>query len=1199
MNFKRLISLVLCLSMLVAFALPLTSCFGGGNNGDNGDDPCTEHVDANGDKKCDKCEASMDEEGNTGETTTYTIKVTSVGKMPLKNVTVYIHNKDGYSICTTPKQTDANGTVKFDLPRSNDYSIELSNVPEGYSVKTGNTKADRYPMNGASTVIQLASAPITEGDMKTSYKVGDVMHDFTVTDVNGEKHTLSEILKTKDLVMINFWYIGCTWCHEEFPYLNTAYKEWGDDVEVLCVNDYGDNEASMREYASSNFPDDPLTMPMVKQEKTTNAINLNKFAEEGTGGYPTTVFIDRYGVICMVEIGALIGNSKWNKVIDHFVGDPIDYEQKIITDISQLTPPVKPDVEWQGSDEIASTLIKDGNEIDVTFSPETNDKDKEYSWPFITDTYGSDNIPCVRPSNSGKDLDGSYSIMYADFQLLPGQAIAFDYLSSTQRDSDMLYVIVDGKDIVSISGVDNNPKWQECCAYVDPRPANAPAEYKTYRLGLTYVKDGADSAGDDTVYLKDLRVIGVEDIKTATYIYRYAATEPNEYNSAFEHYEDVVLGKDGYYHVRTEDGPLLLVNHLGYTMFDSEQSVSQRMYAKYDETTGTLSPEDLAYFKTWEMFGTCAANSDIYGYTPVNEELKAILVKYCNDHIYETAKDPSDKLWLQLCSYYDAYGVDENGDPVQQIKDPILGLATFSAFKLEFTPEHTDDTTTYNVDYQKVVMPRGFLYEFIPTVSGVYRFTSKSTSEVVGWIYTGSSYDWATTTGDRLLFVDFETKERVCEELLITLPDGTTTFDITNTSLVAYMEAGTPYYIDFAFYDMYEFNSFDVEIKYEGTYKDDYFIFASPGALTYLETLDGGMGQLIALGIDYALNPDDGCMHHVIERDAKGNVTKWGSIIYADFSMPSSPYFTSQSIVQLNAIHAFNFAIDELDREALIHLQSIHNYGKSFIINEWVAEGMTKEAAEAKWSDGGYTEIIDDILTTPDEVGTYDADKLAVAERAVSEGKIELMKQFAIANDALNMSTSIWAQNNLYEVARNPDDPAHTNNQLDLYNAAKAEYDKQWAYYRIDDVANGVYHADPNQSLTEKDRKALEYLEILNTQGAEALEEQWLTDFGTIDLPDDYEGTQYEYLSDYYNMDDIKNGIYHGSTKDYTADVQKYIDRMYTDDEHVELKGCVAVTQELADMLDVFVSKYVFEDALHGWLKFCYYYQDLGTKPAN
>ena len=258
--------------------------------------------------------------------TEYTVRIVTAGGMPLEGVVVYVHNGEGYSLCAVPAVSDKNGVVSFELEISDEYSIELSDAPLGYEVKSGQTKSDRYAVTSTETVIALTSAPIAEGGFKSSYSLGDVMYDFTLTDVNGKSYKLSELLMTKDMVMLNFWFVNCIYCEYEFPYINSAYMKYKDSVEILAVNNY-DSVTGIKAFAESFAV--PLAMPMIREGSGADDLTLSRFPSHG---YPTTVVIDRYGVVCLIEIGAVIGEDKWKNMFEHFVGE--DYEQMLFTDDS-------------------------------------------------------------------------------------------------------------------------------------------------------------------------------------------------------------------------------------------------------------------------------------------------------------------------------------------------------------------------------------------------------------------------------------------------------------------------------------------------------------------------------------------------------------------------------------------------------------------------------------------------------------------------------------------------------------------------------------------------------------------------------------------------------------------------------------------------------------------------------------------------
>lgn len=150
-------------------------------------------------------------------------------------------------------------------------------------------------------------------DLSTaSLSVGDGMYDITVTTVDGETLTISELLKEKDVVILNFWYISCYWCDYEFPFMSQAYNSYKGDVEIIALNWY-DNQASIVEYKNSK------QLPFKVAQCAWSWANAF-----GVSGYPTSIIIDRYGVICEIKPGAITSVEGFNSVFERYIGD--DYQ---------------------------------------------------------------------------------------------------------------------------------------------------------------------------------------------------------------------------------------------------------------------------------------------------------------------------------------------------------------------------------------------------------------------------------------------------------------------------------------------------------------------------------------------------------------------------------------------------------------------------------------------------------------------------------------------------------------------------------------------------------------------------------------------------------------------------------------------------------------------------------------------------------
>ncbi len=960
---KRWTSLLLAVVMVLALMVGMVSC----------KDP----VDPN--------DGNTPGDGTTpGTNVTYTVSLKSIGGLPLEGATLYVYEGDnikGYA------DTNASGLATFNLPASPSYKVEVTRVPEGYILQ------DKYDMNTSGTTnIVLTSAPVADSDLTgVSYQLGSILHDFEATLTDGTKWKLSEVLKEKKAVMLNFWYTTCTYCIEEFPGLNAAYEKYKDDIAVIALNAYGADTFEEVKHFKDNFinyylsyypnssidPEFEMTLPVAKDPTgIQNAFNFP--------GNPVSVIIDRYGMVSLVHTGGMT-ERQFNSMFAHYSND--NYTQGLYSDVKQLVPQVKPDVDMPSSEELGAVL--NNGDITITYSPETEEADAEYSWPFLITK--KDGVDCIVPANQG--IEKSFATLYAKVTLKKGQAFVFDYLSSC---SDIMYVLVDKDDIYQISGVEKDG-WKECCPWVA-------VEDGTYDVTFLYNKDTDPDSGDDCVYLKNFRVIDAKDVNVASYIPREAATNPDEYMSDYQNYVTVVYNEaDGYYHVGTVDGPILLARLIYNTRF-SDESVSANLQTNH-ELSGFMV-NDVNRYQEFLKYCNYAANSQIYTYCSVTKELRSYLEAYVE--FYGT--DTHENTWLQLCAYYDVYGKDENGAPAPQLTDPIKGLSAHSAYiAVEGKPNYVE---YFGLD----VLPRGYLYRFVPTTSGVYRVTSKNTEqELIGWIFRGNDADWmATPDHDRILHTESDVGERICYELMYEDEEGNVKYDSYNVSMVAYMEAGKEYYIDIAFADVVGVGSFTFDIvKLGETY--DYFIMASPGYFTFELGESGAMGDTIAGGIDVMLG-EDGYYYHKKEDGSKG------SLLYADFYMTTGA-FTGESLQNMVNTGAFDFTLSETDHMAI-----------------------------AAWESVG-----------------HDEDKL---------------------------------------------------------------------------------------------------------------KEKW--------------GEEYDMLFDFYQMEDIMAGKYHGKGKDMTEAFRAYIPKMIVDAEHPEREGCVPVDKELAEILQQLMDKYTFAGVDHSWTKVCFYYDYLG-----
>lgn len=248
----------------------------------------------------------------------YNVQVETVGGMPLEDIKVTVYKDGEMQNLQWAAETDNDGIITFNAEPSKTYYAVLEEVPDGYKVESN------YKIDSENTYIILATNIADANDMSSvTYKLGSVVHDFTVNATNGKEYKISDLLKTKKAVVLNFWFLNCQPCKMEFPYLQQAYIDYQDDIALLAINPYDGTDDTVSAYAAENN----LTFPMASEDaEWADIMQLT--------AYPTTVVIDRYGTICMIHKSAVTSKEEFTKVFEYFTAD--DYRQTLIKNISDI-----------------------------------------------------------------------------------------------------------------------------------------------------------------------------------------------------------------------------------------------------------------------------------------------------------------------------------------------------------------------------------------------------------------------------------------------------------------------------------------------------------------------------------------------------------------------------------------------------------------------------------------------------------------------------------------------------------------------------------------------------------------------------------------------------------------------------------------------------------------------------------------------
>lgn len=248
---------------------------------------------------------------------TYSLEVLTQGGLALSDITVFVYADNTLSDLIAVAKTDKDGKAEFSYAAGEGYVAVLSDVPQGYKTE------DMYPITGLSTTITL-TAELVEGDLSTAvYKLGDVMQDFTFTAADGTEYKLSRLLQEKKAVVLNFWFLSCNPCKQEFPYLQEAYEAYKDVLEVLAINPVDADNGQIAAYAR----DLGLSFPMGSGDKAWEAA-MKILA------YPTTVIIDRFGSVAMIHTGTLPDAQKFKDIFAFFTAE--NYTQTAVENAEEL-----------------------------------------------------------------------------------------------------------------------------------------------------------------------------------------------------------------------------------------------------------------------------------------------------------------------------------------------------------------------------------------------------------------------------------------------------------------------------------------------------------------------------------------------------------------------------------------------------------------------------------------------------------------------------------------------------------------------------------------------------------------------------------------------------------------------------------------------------------------------------------------------
>lgn len=336
--------------------------------------------------------------------------------------------------------------------------------------------ATEAPAEGEPAQAEEPAAPAEEEAAPAYYTLGDKVDDFTTVLTDGTEVTLSELLKTKKVVMLNFWATWCGPCQMEFPFMQEAYDLYKDDVAIIALScDSEDTAEVITQYKADNKL---TTLPMGPVADIAKAFNYN--------GIPTTVIIDRFGVVCFQESGSMPSTESFTALFDYFLGD--DYTE---SQILYEAPAPKPTVENPSSEALSAAMNAEGSTL--VFTCDTED---QYAWPFLPQENGG-----VAPSNKGVGM--TTAVAKTSVTAKAGDALVFDYTVSSEPLCDMFQMYVNDELVTFLSG-------EKAGTYAYAFPADG-----DYTVSFKYVKDPAGEVGADQAIISQVRFLSGDEAAAA------------------------------------------------------------------------------------------------------------------------------------------------------------------------------------------------------------------------------------------------------------------------------------------------------------------------------------------------------------------------------------------------------------------------------------------------------------------------------------------------------------------------------------------------------------------------------------------------------------------------------------------------------------------------------------------------------------
>jgi thiol-disulfide isomerase/thioredoxin len=160
------------------------------------------------------------------------------------------------------------------------------------------------PGNSGQNEMALGRITGIDSDARQPPQTGQPAPDFYFETPEGQSTSLSQLQGTP--VLVNFWATWCGPCRSEMPFLQLTHQNWPADKLVLLAVDVAENSSQVSQFmASAGFS---FTVLLDRQAAVAQSYNVT--------GIPTTIFIDKEGVIQDIHVGAFQSQAEIETILD-------------------------------------------------------------------------------------------------------------------------------------------------------------------------------------------------------------------------------------------------------------------------------------------------------------------------------------------------------------------------------------------------------------------------------------------------------------------------------------------------------------------------------------------------------------------------------------------------------------------------------------------------------------------------------------------------------------------------------------------------------------------------------------------------------------------------------------------------------------------------------------------------------------------